>query len=35
MTELEKFSSIETIRQQLESNNYISDQSLATVIYLS
>src|SRR5210317_990892 len=35
MTELEKFSSIETIRQQLESNNYISDQSLATVIYLA
>ena len=35
MTELEKFSSIETIRQQLESNSYISDQSLATVIYLS
>jgi MoxR-like ATPase len=35
MTELEKFSSIETIRQQLETHSYISDQSLATVIYLS
>jgi MoxR-like ATPase len=35
MTELEKFSSIETIRHQLESNSYISDRALATVIYLS
>ena len=35
MRELEKFSAIEAIQQQLESNRYISDQSLATVIYLS
>ena len=30
-----KFSSIETIQKQLESNCYIADQLLATVIYLS
>jgi MoxR-like ATPase len=35
MTELEKFSSIETVRRQLESNSYITDQDLATIIYLS
>ncbi len=35
MSELGKFSSIEAIRAQLESNCYIADQSLATVIYLS
>jgi MoxR-like ATPase len=31
----EKFSSIEAILEQLESNRYIADQLLATVIYLS
>lgn len=35
MSHLEKFSSIETIMEQLESNRYIADQLLATVIYLS
>jgi MoxR-like ATPase len=35
MSQLEKFSSIETIMEQLESNRYIADQLLATVIYLS
>ena len=35
MSELGKFSSIGAIRDQFESNRYISDQSLATVIYLS
>jgi MoxR-like ATPase len=35
MSHLEKFSSIKTIMEQLESNRYIADQLLATVIYLS
>jgi MoxR-like ATPase len=35
MSHLEKFSSIEAIKEQLESNRYIADQLLATVIYLS
>ena len=35
MSHPEKFSSIEAILQQLESNRYIADQLLATVIYLS
>ena len=35
MSHLEKFSSIEAILEQLESNRYIADQLLATVIYLS
>ena len=35
MSHQEKFSSIETIMEQLESNRYIADQLLATVIYLS
>ncbi len=35
MGELDNFSTIEVIQEQLESNHYISDQSLATVIYLS
>jgi MoxR-like ATPase len=35
MSTLEQFSSIEAIQDQLESNRYIPDQSLATVIYLS
>ncbi len=34
MSHLEKFSSIEAILEQLESNRYIADQLLATVIYL-
>jgi MoxR-like ATPase len=35
MGEREKFFSIEAIKEQLESNRYIGDQSLATVIYLA
>jgi MoxR-like ATPase len=35
MGEQDNFSTIEIIQEQLESNHYISDQSLATVIYLS
>jgi len=35
MTHLGKLSSIEAILEQLESNRYIADQLLATVIYLS
>ena len=35
MSHSEKFSSIEAILEQLESNRYIADQLLATVIYLS
>ncbi len=35
MDEQGKFSTIEAIRQQLGSNRYISDQSLATIIYLA
>jgi MoxR-like ATPase len=35
MSQPEKFSSIEAILEQLESNRYIADQLLATVIYLS
>ena len=35
MSHPEKFSSIEAILEQLESNRYIADQLLATVIYLS
>jgi MoxR-like ATPase len=35
MNEEEKFSTIEAIKEQLESNRYVSDQSLATLIYLS
>jgi len=35
MSHPENFSSIETILEQLESNRYIADQLLATVIYLS
>ena len=35
MSHQEKFSSIEAIMEQLESNRYIADQLLATVIYLS
>ncbi len=35
MGEQEKFSTIESISEQLGSNRYISDQSLATIIYLA
>jgi len=35
MGEPDTFSTIEVIQEQLESNHYISDQSLATVVYLS
>lgn len=35
MCGMEKFSSIEAVRKQLELKNYISDQSLATIIYLA
>lgn len=35
MGEQEKFSTIEAISEQLGSNRYISDQSLATIIYLA
>lgn len=35
MSEIEKFSTIEIIQKHLASNRYISDHSLATVIYLS
>ena len=35
MGEHEKFSTIEAINEQLGSNRYISDQSLATIIYLA
>ncbi len=35
MSHPEKFSSIEAILEQLESNRYIADQLLATVIYLA
>ncbi len=35
MSQSEKFSSIESILEQLQSNRYIADQLLATVIYLS
>ena len=35
MNDVEKFSSIEAVREYLIQNRYISDQSLATVIYLA
>ena len=35
MGEQEKFSTIEAVSEQLGSNRYISDQSLATIIYLA
>ena len=35
MKDLQPFSSIESIQTQLETNRYITDQSLATIIYLS
>lgn len=35
MSEIEKFSTIEIIQKHMASNRYISDHSLATVIYLS
>jgi len=35
MNHPEKFTSIEAILEQLESNHYIADKLLATVIYLS
>jgi MoxR-like ATPase len=35
MSTSEKFSSIADIRQQLSNHRYITDQSLATIIYLS
>ncbi len=35
MAEQDKFSTIEAIKEQLGSNRYISDQSLATIIYLA
>ena len=35
MGEQDKFSTIEAIKEQLGSNRYISDQSLATIIYLA